>query len=100
MTGENGEMRALELESLKNLGPVSSRQLRAVGIETVAQLETAGPVRAFQLVADLFPSETSVTFLYAVQGALLDVHWNQLPLEEKERLRNEVRRAGNHARKS
>ncbi|MDA1258978.1 MAG: TfoX/Sxy family DNA transformation protein, partial [Chloroflexi bacterium] len=43
------------------------------------------------LVADLFPSETSVVFLYALQGALWDVHWNALPPEEKERLRNEAR---------
>ena len=38
MTRGNGELKRLELESLKNLGPVSSRQLRAVGIETVEQM--------------------------------------------------------------
>ncbi len=94
MMSGNGQMQQRDLESLKNLGPVSSRQLRAVGIETVEQLETVGPVQAFQVVADLFPSETSVTFLYAVQGALLDVPWNQLPDEVKERLRNEARKSG------
>ncbi|MCH8818383.1 MAG: TfoX/Sxy family DNA transformation protein [Chloroflexi bacterium] len=91
MTRGNGELKRLELESLKNLGPVSSRQLRAVGIETVEQLEAIGPARAFHLVADLFPSETSVTFLYALQGALWDVYLNQIPNEEKERLRRAVR---------
>ncbi|MDA1258501.1 MAG: TfoX/Sxy family protein [Chloroflexi bacterium] len=91
MTGEYGATNRLELEDLKNLGPVSSRQLKAVGINTVEQLEAAGPVQAFYLVADLFPSETSVVFLYALQGALWDVHWNALPPEEKERLRNEAR---------
>lgn len=94
MMSGNGQMQRRDLESLKNLGPVSSRQLRAVGIETVEQLETVGPVQAFHLVADLFPSETSVTFLYAVQGALLDVPWNQLPDKVKERLKNEARKSG------
>lgn len=94
MTRGNGELWRLNLENLKNLGPVSSRQLQAVGIETVEQLEAAGPVQAFNLVANRFPSETSVTFLYAVHGALLDIHWNELSAEEKERLRNDVRRSG------
>ncbi|MFP6594572.1 MAG: TfoX/Sxy family DNA transformation protein [Dehalococcoidia bacterium] len=93
MTSGNRELRRLELESLKNLGPVGSRQLHAVGIETVEQLQQAGPVRAFQLVADMFPSETSVTFLYAVQGALLDVPLNQVSKKDRERLRDEMRGA-------
>ncbi len=91
MTSGNGDMQRIELEGLKNLGPVSSRQLSAVGIETVEQLEKAGPVKAFQLVADLFPGETSVTFLYALQGALTDVPLNQITPEDKEKLRDEVR---------
>jgi DNA transformation protein len=93
VTNNGGEMQRHELEGLKNLGPVSSRQLRAVGIETIQQLEKAGPVQAFQLVADLFPGETSVTFLYALQGALLDIPLNQITPEDKERLREAVRGA-------
>ncbi len=84
-------MQRFELEGLKNLGPVGSRQLQAVGIETVEQLEKAGPVQAFQLVADLFPGETSVTFLYALQGALVDLPLGEISERDKERLRNEVR---------
>ncbi len=91
MTGDNGGMQRFELESLKNLGPVSSRQLQAVGIETIEQLEKAGPVKAFHLVADLFPGETSVTFLYALQGALLDLPLGEIPERDKERLRDEAR---------
>ena len=56
MMRNNGKVQGFELESLKNLGPVSSRQLQAVGIETIEQLETMGPVQAFQLVANQFPS--------------------------------------------
>ena len=91
MTNGNSDMQRIELEGLKNLGPVSSRQLQAVGIESVEQLQQAGPVRAFQLVADRFPGETSVTFLYAVQGALLDIPLHQIPEEDKQRLREELR---------
>jgi|TARA_B110000263_G_scaffold132748_2_gene115347 hypothetical protein len=67
--------------------------LSAVGIETVEQLEKTGPVKAFNLVADLFPGETSVTFLYALKGALLDLPLHQITPEDKERLRDEVRRS-------
>ena len=51
--------------------------MSAVGIETVEQLEKTGPVKAFNLVADLFPGETSVTFLYALKGALSDLPLHQ-----------------------
>ena len=48
MMKNNGKVQVFELESLKNLGPISSRQLQAVGIATIEQLETMGPVQAFQ----------------------------------------------------
>jgi|TARA_B100000315_G_scaffold218550_1_gene219933 hypothetical protein len=97
MTGANGILPEFELEDLDNLDPVSSRQLRTVGIESGEQLRQTGPVQTFMLVPNMFPSETSVTFLYAVQEALLDVPLNQITEEEKERLRDEVRGAAPQA---
>lgn len=91
MMRNNGKVQGFELESLKNLGPVSSRQLQAVGIETIEQLETMGPFQAFQLVANQFPSETSVTFLYALHGALLDIPLGEMSDQDKARLRDQAR---------
>lgn len=41
---------AAPIESLLNLGPKSSQWLREVGISTIAELESLGPVLAYRLV--------------------------------------------------
>lgn len=68
-----------ELTALKNIGDRSAARLAAVGITTAADLERIGPVGAWRLVERAYPRETSVVLLYALQGALLGLHWNDLP---------------------
>lgn len=47
--------------------------------------------------AEAAPRETSLVGLYALYGALVDVHWNELPPEVKQGLRREATDAGGTA---
>lgn len=78
-----------ELQSLKNLGKTSAQWLHAVGIHSVTDLRRIGAVNAYRAVlARGF--HASRVLLYAIEGALLDVHWNQLPRAHKEALNDQL----------
>ncbi len=66
-----------ELLNLKNLGKTSTQWLHAVGIHSATDLRRLGSVGAYRAVrARGF--RASKVLLYAIEGALLDVHWNEL----------------------
>ena len=79
------------LAALKNVGPVTARRLNDVGIQTVADLEALGPVEAYRHVKTAYPRDTTLICLYALQGALWDMHWSALPGEVKSNLRAQAR---------
>ncbi|WP_242112872.1 TfoX/Sxy family protein [Luteimonas aquatica] len=63
---------------LRNVGPKSAAWLRQVGLRTLDDLAAAGPVEAFMRVkrAGFRPS---LNLLYALEGALCDCHWQEVP---------------------
>lgn len=63
---------------LRNVGPKSAAWLRQVGLRTLEDLAAAGPVEAFMRVkrAGFKPS---LNLLYALEGALCDCHWQEVP---------------------
>jgi len=65
-------------EKLRNIGPKSAAWLRQVGLRTRADLEGVGAVEAFMRVkrAGFKPS---LNLLYALEGALCDCHWQEVP---------------------
>ncbi len=73
----------------KNLGPKSTSWLAAVGIETLEDLTAVGAVEAYRRCRDAgFP--TSKNLLWALAGALLNIPWNELPLEVKAKLSRQL----------
>lgn len=76
-----------DLTGLKNIGPVSARQLREVGIDSAAALRRIGALDAYRRLKHAFPREISLVMLYALEGALRDCHWNRLPPGVKDRLK-------------
>ncbi len=88
MTARSRTVRSLA--DMRNLGPVSERQLREIGIEGPAALERLGAVAAYRRLKHRFPREVTLVMLYALEGALRDLHWNRLPPGLKERLRQEA----------
>ncbi len=78
-----------ELQHLKNLGKTSAQWLHAVGIHSANDLRRLGAVSAYRAVrARGF--RASKVLLYAIEGALLDVHWNQLPPAHKAELNGQL----------
>lgn len=78
-----------ELLQLRNLGKTSVQWLHAVGVHTRDQLVDKGPVNIYQAVKNRGFRANRV-LLYALQGALLDVHWSELEPEVKARLLQEA----------
>jgi DNA transformation protein and related proteins len=78
-----------ELQHLKNLGKTSAQWLHAVGIHSASDLRRYGAVAAYRAVrARGF--RASKVLLYAIEGALLDVHWSELPDAHKAQLNGQL----------
>lgn len=91
MTSSNNE-----LLGLKNLGMASVNILHAIGVNTYDDLNRMGAVEAYLRIKNR-GIHVSKVMLYALQGALMDVHWNDLSPELKAQLLNEVEQASNAA---
>ncbi len=74
---------------MKNLGRTSVQWLKAVGIHSPEQLRSVGAVAAYNKVRGR-GFRVSKVLLYALEGALLGIHWNKLEDEHKIRLLNEA----------
>ncbi len=72
---------------LKNIGPVTARQLAEIGITSEQELREMGALEAYRRLKRTFPQQITLVCLYALQGALFDCHWNELPPDVKEHLR-------------
>lgn len=74
-----------ELLELKNLGMATVNILHAIGINTYSELRKIGSVEAYRRIKSR-DINVSKVMLYALQGALMDVHWNDLSPELKQQL--------------
>ncbi len=70
---------------LRNIGPKSAAWLRQVGLRTEEELRAIGALEAFMRVkrAGFKPS---LNLLYALEGALMDCHWQDVPGERRSEL--------------
>ena len=74
-----------ELLKLKNLGAASVNILNAVGVTDYRDLKTLGAVEIYKRIKTRGINASRV-MLYALQGAILDVHWNELDPSLKAKL--------------
>ncbi|HEY7769970.1 TfoX/Sxy family protein [Longimicrobium sp.] len=74
---------------MRNLGPYCERVLNAIGVHTAAELRELGAVNAYRLLA-LRGHRPSLNLVWAIEAALTDVHWMDLPPETKARLKAEL----------
>ena len=88
-----------ELLKLKNLGMASVNILHAIGINTYSDLSRIGAVEAYRRIRarDI---NVSKVMLYALQGALMDVHWNDLPPDLKAQLVTEAEATDGNAHRA
>lgn len=84
-----------ELAKLKNLGAASINILHAVGINSYDDLKSIGAVEAYLRIKRR-NIHVSRVMLYALQGALMDTHWNQLEPDLKQKLLEEAEETSTH----
>lgn len=70
---------------LRNIGPKSAAWLRQVGLRTHEDLSELGSVESFMRVKRAGFKPT-LNLLYAIEGALLDCHWQEIPGERRSEL--------------
>jgi DNA transformation protein len=78
-----------DLLTLKNLGVASVNILHAVGVNSYEDLLKVGPVETYKRIKER-DIQVSKVMLYALQGALLDTHWNDLEPDLKNKLLEEA----------
>ena len=81
-----------DLIELKNLGSATVNILHAVGINSHADLERVGAVGVYLRIKKR-NIHVSKVMLYALQGALLGMHWNDLKPELKQQLLDKTEEA-------
>ncbi len=81
------------LSELKNIGKVTERWLNGIGVFSERDLRRLGAVKAYRRIRAIEPAAT-VNLLFALQGAIMGVHWSRLPAPVKELMIREVERAG------
>lgn len=78
-----------ELIGLKNLGMASVNILNAIGVHSYQELSDIGAVEAYCRIKSR-GIHVSKVMLYALQGALMNIHWNDLSPELKAQLVEEA----------
>ena len=70
---------------LRNIGPKSMAWLRQTGVRSLDDLKSVGALAAYVRVkrAGFRPS---LNLLYALEGAILDCHWQDIPDERRAQL--------------
>lgn len=87
-------MQTNSLKGTKNIGASIEKRLNEIGVFSMADLAELTPVKAYQKICKMHPGKTFPVcyYLYSLQGALLDMHWNDLPAEMKAELRKQAGR--------
>lgn len=75
-----------ELISMKNIGKEMKRKLESVGIDSSEKLVEAGSRQAFFKLKEIYPS-VCLVHLYALEGAIQNVEFNNLPEDKKRELK-------------
>lgn len=74
---------------MKNIGPRSMEQLLAIGIQDRDDLVRLGPIEAWLQVKARWPG-TSLNLLYALEGAVEDVHWLEITPSRRRELQRQA----------
>lgn len=75
-----------ELTSMTNIGKEMARKLTAVGIDSSEKLIRVGAKQAFFKLKEIYP-QVCLVHLYALEGAIQNTDFNNLPNEKKKELK-------------
>ena len=82
-----------DLRKAKNIGATIEKYLNEIGVFTLADLAEITSVKAFTKIREQHPEKTIPVcyYLYSLEGALLNLHWNDIPSELKEELKDKIK---------
>ena len=82
------------LQGAKNIGSTILKRLNEIGVYSLADLAELTSVKAYRKICEQNPGKTFPVcyYLYSLEGALLDLHWDNLPEGLKKNLRKQVGR--------
>ncbi len=82
------------LKGAKNIGSTIIRRLNEIGVYSLADLAELTPVKAYKEICEHNPGKTFPVcyYLYSLEGALLDLHWDDLPQDTKKDLLRQIGR--------
>ena len=71
------------------VGATIAKRLNEVGIHSKSDLRRVGPAKAYAMIAARNPDVTIPVcyYLYSLEGALTDTHWDDIPESRKRTLR-------------
>ncbi len=82
-------MTCKSLSELKNIGKTVAARLHEIGIKDEAELRKLGAVKAYKLLYEKDPQKRLPVcyYLYSLEGALRNTHWDALSEKQKTKLR-------------
>jgi DNA transformation protein and related proteins len=80
------------VRDLNNIGLKTAMWLESIEIKTLKDIETLGVIEVYQRLKLAYPEKVSLNALWALQGAVLDIPWNQLPESMKENLKQRLQK--------
>jgi len=75
-----------EISKLRNLGKASELWLNEIGVYTKADLKKLGALKAYVLIC-AGGNRPSLNLLWAMEGALRDLHWTEISESTKKKLK-------------
>lgn len=82
-------MQNKRLSELKNIGKTVAARLHEIGVTNENELKNMGSCKAYQWLSDHNPEKHLPVcyYLYSLEGAIQDRHWDDFSEKEKTRLR-------------
>lgn len=75
------------LTKLKGIGEKSAGWMIEVGVDTPEKLKKVGAVDTYLRIKAIYPRQMTTCGLWALEGAINDVHYNALSKERKNELK-------------
>lgn len=85
------DVKKSEISKLRNLGPTSEKMLNSIDVYTLDDIKELTPVVIFHILKSR-GYDVTLHMVYALQGAIMDLHYLELPEEIKTDLKNEIER--------
>ena len=79
-----------EICKLRNLGESSEKMLNEIDVYSLNDIKELGPIIICQILKS-HGHNVSPIMAYALQGAIMDLHWNEIPKDIKENLKEEFK---------